>query len=57
MYIIWVKYCRLDLERDFIELKERELNDRRVKVKRETEELFFKTIMVSIDDMEKIKME
>ena len=37
----------------FIELKDRELKDREVKIKREIEELFLKTIIVSIDDMDK----
>ena len=36
-----------------MELKIRELKDREVKIKREIEELFFKTIIVSIDDMDK----
>ena len=35
------KNSLLELEKDFIELKERELKDREVKIKRETEELFF----------------
>ena len=45
----------LGLEKDFIELKDRELKDREVKMKREIEELFFKSIMVSIDDMDKFE--
>ena len=31
----------LELEKDFIELKEREVKDREIKIKREMEELFF----------------
>ena len=31
----------LELEKDFIELKEREVKDREIKIKREIEELFF----------------
>ena len=41
---------------EFIELKERELKDREVKIKREIEELFFKPIIVSIDDMDKFEV-
>ena len=36
-------------------MKDRELKDREVKIKREIEELFFKPIMVSIDDMDKFE--
>ena len=43
------------LEKDFIELKDRELKDREVKIKRQIEELFFKLIIVSIDDMNKFE--
>ena len=38
------------LEKGFIELKDRE-----VKIKREIEELFFKSIMVSVDDLDKFE--
>ena len=33
-------------------MKERELKDRGVKTKREIEELFFKSIIVSVNDMD-----
>ena len=46
-----VKNSLLELEKDFIKLKDKELKDREVKIKREIEELFFKLIVVSIDDM------
>ena len=46
-----VKNSILELEKDFIELKNRELEDRQVKIKRETEELVLKNIIVSIDDI------
>ena len=46
-----VKKNLLELEKDFIELKDIELKDREVKIKREVEELFFKLIIVFIDDM------
>ena len=36
-----------------MELKDRELKDSEVKIKREIKELFFKSIMVSIGDMDK----
>ena len=45
----------LELEKDFVELKDRKQKDREVKIKREIEELFFKRIIVSIDDMDKFK--
>ena len=50
-----VKNSILELEKDFIELKDSELKDRNVKIKRDKEELFFKLITVSIDDMDKFE--
>ena len=50
-----VKNSLLELEKDFIELKDRELKDREVKIKREIEELFLKPIIISIDDMDKFE--
>ena len=50
-----VKNSLLELEKYFIELKDRELKDKEVKIKREIEELFFKIIVVSIDDMNKFE--
>ena len=50
-----VKNSRLELEKDFIELKDRELKQRELKIKREIEELFSKPIIVSVDDMDKFK--
>ena len=50
-----VKTSLLELEKDFIELKDREFKDKEVKIKREIEELFFKPIIVSIDDMNKFE--
>ena len=50
-----VKNSLLELEKDFIELKDRELKDREVKIQREIEKLFFKQIMVSIDDIDKFE--
>ena len=44
-----VKNSLIELEKDFIESKDREV------IKREIEELFFKPIMVSIDDMDKFE--
>ena len=38
-----------------MELKDRELKDSEVKIKREIKELFFKSIMVSIGDMDKFE--
>ena len=42
----------LELEKDFIDLKDRELKDREIKLKREIEELFFKLIFFPIEDMD-----
>ena len=53
--ILKEKNSLLELEKDFMELKDRELKDREVKIKREIEELFFKPIIVSIDDMDKFE--
>ena len=39
----------LELDKDFLELEDTELNGREVKIKREIEEPFFKTIIVSTD--------
>ena len=51
--ILKIKNSLLELEKDFIELKDRELKDREVNIKIEIEELFFKPIVVSVDDMER----
>ena len=50
-----VKNSLLELEKDFTELKGRELKDVEVKTKREIDELFFKPIIKSIDDMDKFE--
>ena len=52
---LMVKNRFLELEKDFTELKDRELKDREVKIKREIEELFFKLIIVSVDDMDRFE--
>ena len=49
------KNSLLELEKDFIELKDSELKDREVKIKRDIEELYFKPIIVSVDDMDKLE--
>ena len=50
-----VKSSLLELEKYFIKLKYRELEDREVKTKREIEQLSFKLIIVSIDDINKFE--
>ena len=50
-----VKNSVLELEKDFIELKDVELKNREVKNKKETEELLFKPIIVSIYDMDRFE--
>ena len=53
--LLKLKNRLLELEKDFIKLKERELKERKVKIKREIEKLFFELITVSIDDMDKFE--
>ena len=48
-----VKNSLLELEKYFMELKDIELKDRQEKIKREVEELFYKLIIMSKDDMGK----
>ena len=50
-----VKNSLLGLEKHFVQLKDRELKDREVNIKRGIEELFFKQIIVTIDDMNKFE--
>ena len=50
-----VKVSLLELEKYIIELKEKESKDREVKTKREIDELYFKPIIVSTDDMDKFE--
>ena len=50
-----IKNNLLELEKDFMELKDRELKDREEKIKREIEELSYKPIIVSKDDMDKFE--
>ena len=50
-----VKNSLLEGEKDFIELKGRELKNREVKIKREVEELFFKPVMMSPGDIDKFE--
>ena len=53
--ILKIKKNVLELERDFEESKDRELRDREIKLRKKIEELFFKPINVSIDDMNKFE--
>ena len=52
---LMVKNSVLKLKKDFIGLKGRESKDREVAIKREIEELFFKTMIMSIYDMDKFE--
>ena len=47
------KNTLLELEKGFIELKDRELKDAEVKIKRVIKDLFFRRSTVSIDNMDK----
>ena len=44
-----------ELEKDFIELKDIKVKDIEIKIKREKEELFFKPIILSIEDVDKFE--
>ena len=44
------KNSLLELEKDIMKLKDRELKDRKEKIKREIEELFYKPLIVSNND-------
>ena len=50
-----VKNNLLELDKDFIELKDRELNNRKLKIKREIEVQLFEPFIVSRDDMNKFE--
>ena len=50
-----LKNSLLELGKYLIEWKDRELKNGEVKMKSEIKELFFKSIIVSIDDMEKFE--
>ena len=50
-----VRNSLFGLEKDFIRLKEREIKDRDLRIKREIEKLFFKPMVVSIDDLDKFE--
>ena len=52
---IKVKNSLLELVKDVIESKDGEFEDREMKFKREIEQLFFKPIIVSIDDRDKFE--
>ena len=45
----------LELEKDFLDLKDIELKDREIRIDRDIEELFFKAIYVSIDAMDRFE--
>ena len=47
------KNSLLELKKDIMKLKDRELKDRKEKIKREIEELFCKPIIVSNNDLDK----
>ena len=50
-----VKNSLLELEKNFMELKGRELKDSEEKIKREIEKLYYKPIIVPKDDMDKFE--
>ena len=50
-----VRNSLLELEKGFVELKDIEMKGVEVKIKREIEQLLFKPIIVTIDDMDKFE--
>ena len=48
-----VKNSPLELRKYFNKLKDRELRNRETKIRKEVEELFFKIVIVSIDNRDK----
>ena len=50
-----VKNSVLELENDIIGLKDGELQDRELKIKKEIIELFLKPIIISVDDMDRFE--
>ena len=50
-----VKNEFLKVENGFIDLKDRELKDNEIKIKRKIEKLMFQPIVVSINDMDKFE--
>ena len=52
-----VENSLLELEKDFIDLKDMRLTGRETKIKREIEELFFKPIFVSIEHQNRFEEE
>ena len=52
-----VKNSLLELEKDFMDLKDKELKNRKEKIKRGTKELLFNLIIVSKDGMGKFEQQ
>ena len=50
------KNSLLELEKDFMELKDKILKNRKEKIKKEIEKLFHKPIIVSEDSMDKLRV-
>ena len=53
IFFLKVKNSLLDLENNFIGLKDEGLKDRELKIRKEIEALFFKPIILSIDDTDR----
>ena len=53
IFFLKVKNSLLELENDFIGLKDEGLKDRELKIRKEVEALFFKPIILSIDDTDR----
>ena len=53
--IVKIKNNLLELEKSFEELKDKELRDREVKFRKKIEDLFFKPINTSMNDLNKFE--
>ena len=51
--ILKVNNSLLEIDKDFKELRDKKLRDRDIKIRKEIEELFFKPVNISIDNMDK----
>ena len=56
-HFLKAKKSLFKLEKDFVELEDTELKDREINIKKETEELFIKPIIVYIEDMDRFEEE
>ena len=56
-HFVKAKSSLFEFEKTFIELKDTELKNREIKIKKEIEGLFIKPIVVSVEDMDRFEEE